>query len=98
MQGTDILINNGLLRHPHWMNGHMPRVAGVPHGWCYLCCRVHDHFVNIKPGSVRIRRAGHWDVTQPGDPLYSTALMAAEENYNGKDWEPIDGPVPDDGR
>jgi hypothetical protein len=43
----------------------------------------------IKPGSVRAKYEGVWHVTQPGEPLFSTALFAAEEVYLDTGWEPI---------
>lgn len=49
----------------------------------------------IKPGSVRYRSTlgenTEWVVTQPGEPLFSTAQFAAEQVLLETGWEPIEG-------
>lgn len=49
----------------------------------------------IKPGSVRYKPSDseEWIVTQPGEPLFSTAQFAATQVLLETGWEPIEGKV-----
>ncbi len=48
---------------------------------------------SARPGALRRRDGGGaFIVTNPGDPLFSSALMAAEEYYDGVGWHPYADP------
>lgn len=80
-------LEHGLIRHQHFVDGYMPPVAGVPRGYCYTCKHKHAFFVELKSGTVRYKRGVEFTVTQPGDPLYSVALFAAEQVWREGKWE-----------
>lgn len=44
-----------------------------------------------RPSAVRVKNkdTGEWQMTNPNDPLYSTASMIAEEFWDGEKWVPI---------
>ena len=47
-----------------------------------------------KPGAVRYKDSnGDVVTTNPHDPLYSSALFAADEVFTDNGWEPIEGPA-----
>lgn len=43
----------------------------------------------MKAGAVRHMGETGWVETEPGAPLFSTALMVAEEHFDGVRWLPI---------
>lgn len=69
---------------------------------CNACGRAYihgrGHNCPVRLGSVRYKRNDEWIITNPGEPLYSAALFAAEEVYADpmRGWEKYDGE--DDGR
>jgi hypothetical protein len=43
--------------------------------------------INPKPGSMKyLNSKGECLICQPGEPMYSTAIMTAIEYFNGNDW------------